>query len=661
MAPRRHSNAPIPTLLLVVDRSLSISTFVAPESVGGIFEDAVGSGDALHLLPWSDSKKVATTLKAALQGRRQHFSGWQLGTHQFDGSVLPLRNVGKAVSGAIVVGTDAAELLDLRHALRQSQEMTSSAYFVLDMASMTVNVTPAFAQIWGFDPNFTKIPFDAILERVHEEDREAFSRQQDAVALYPDLRLDYRIEHPHNGTRHLRTHGSFLRDKAGEIRRTVGTVVDITEHVLAKHTAAFLASHDPLTGLLNRKVFIDLLKDSTANSEDRASLIIIDIDRFAQINDVAGHAIGDRLLCAVAERLQFLEKLGHSVARLGADEFACLLIESKGSATADRIVESLRQRLDVPFSIDENQYFIHTTIGVAEYPKDGSGDLLLQNAGIALLSAKSSARGSVAKYHSDLERKLSARSRIERDLTRAIEREQFEMFYQPVINAATGQMIGAEALLRWKHPDLGLLTPDSFLNVAEESDAVVSIGRWTIERACRDAIELRGRLGKEMRLNVNVSPRHVQSSALVDDVTSALSSSGWSASQLQLEVTEQLLIADIPSAASTLRQLRGHGVTVAIDDFGTGYNTLSYLKSYPVSCIKIDRAFVRDAESDDYSRAICRSVTALAESLDMNLIGEGVETPGQAAFLKNIGCRELQGYHFGRPVAVSDFISAYAS
>ena len=656
MAPRRHSNAAIPTLLVVVDRSQTISTFTAPNGLGQLFERAQRAGTPVHALGWANAKAVNSALNLATNGRRHIFSGWRIDSHEFEGSVLPLPGDS---AGAIIVGTDCGELHDLRHALKQSQEMTSSAYFVLDMASMTVNVTPAFAQIWGFDPQCTRIPFDEILGRVHAEDRPAFSRQQDGVALDQELHLDYRIEHPDNGIRHLRTYGSFLRDRRGEVQRTVGTVVDITEHVLAQYTAKFLAKHDSLTGLWNRHVFIEALKESTNDPQRKASLIIIDIDRFAQINDVAGHAIGDRLLCAVADRLRFLEKLGHGVARLGADEFACLLLEPHESSEADRIVESLRQRLDVPFVVNDNQYFIHTTIGVAEYPKDGCGDLLLQNAGIALLSAKSSARGSVAKYHPDLERRLSARSRIERDLSHAIERDQFEMFYQPVIDAVSGKMTAAEALLRWKHPELGLLTPDSFLNVAEESDAVVNIGRWTIERACRDAVTMRKELGQQLRLNVNVSPRHVQSSALVDDVASALDASGWDPSELQVEVTEQLLIADIPSAASTLRQLRSRGVTVAIDDFGTGYNTLSYLKSYPVSCIKIDRAFVRDSESDDYSRAICRSVTALAESLDMNLIGEGVETSGQAAFLRTIGCRELQGYHFGRPVAMSDFIVAH--
>jgi EAL domain-containing protein (putative c-di-GMP-specific phosphodiesterase class I) len=259
------------------------------------------------------------------------------------------------------------------------------------------------------------------------------------------------------------------------------------------------------------------------------------------------------------------------------------------------------------------------------------------------------------------ERKRAARSTIEREVANALERSEFAMHYQPLIDAATGEIAAAEALLRWNHPEYGLLRPESFLRAAEQTDAVVEIGRWVVDRACKDAVTMRDAFKNRLRMNVNVSPRHVQSSTLVTDVESALKNSGWHASQLQLEVTEQLLIEDVPSAVATLESLREAGVSIAIDDFGTGYNTLSYLKSYPVSCIKIDRAFVKDAEVDDYSRAICLSVKALAQSLRMQVIGEGVETPGQAAFLRAIGCHELQGYHFGHPLAVDDFIAAHAN
>jgi EAL domain-containing protein (putative c-di-GMP-specific phosphodiesterase class I) len=337
------------------------------------------------------------------------------------------------------------------------------------------------------------------------------------------------------------------------------------------------------------------------------------------------------------------------------------LIDPKDGTVADERVAQLRDALDAPFEAGHAEFVLRTTMGVARHPTDGTGETLLQNAGMALYAAKAAARGGLLRYNPALERKMSVRSRLERDLPAAIERSEFAMFYQPLIDAANNMVIAAEALLRWHHPELGLLTPDVFLTIAEESDAVVEIGRWAIDRACRDAVRIRDSLGREVRLNVNVSPRHVQSAKLVGHVSSALEKSGWHPNQLQLEVTEQLLIEDIPSAVSTLEQLRDRGVSIAIDDFGTGYNTLSYLKSYPVSCLKIDRAFVKDAENDRYSRAICTSVAALADSLHMNVIGEGVETLGQADFLRTIGCRELQGFHFGRPVSAWDFMTLYGS
>jgi predicted signal transduction protein with EAL and GGDEF domain len=346
---------------------------------------------------------------------------------------------------------------------------------------------------------------------------------------------------------------------------------------------------------------------------------------------------------------------------LGSDEFACFLIDPKDRKLADERLQELRDALEAPFEAGHGEFVLRATMGVAQHPQDGAGETLLQNAGMALYAAKTAARGGVMRYNPALERKMSVRSRLERDLPAAIERSEFAMYYQPLMDAADNVVIATEALLRWRHPDLGLLAPGEFLTIAEESDAVVEIGRWAIDRACRDAVLIRDSLGRDVRLNVNVSPRHVQSSKLVGHVASALADSGWQPNQLQLEVTEQLLIEDVPSAVSTLEQLRDRGVSIAIDDFGTGYNTLSYLKSYPVSCLKIDRAFVKDAENDRYSRAICTSVAALADSLHMNVIGEGVETLGQADFLRTIGCRELQGFHFGQPVSAWDFMTIYGS
>lgn len=644
----------VPALFVVVDPASRVTGFDAPDGLRDALLTAVRSKRRVDTLSWAAPRAVRRAVSRALCGQRYEFSGWRLGDFVFDGAVFPLESAGGAVA---IAANDYSELYELRQALVQSEEFTLSAYFVLEPRDSMVNVTPAFATLWGFDEATARIAFAELAERVDPSDRAAFLR--DHLQCEPGAHVSgtYRVAHPHRGTRYLRTNASHVSGNGRDDERCVGIVTDVTEHVLARESAEFLERHDALTRLWNRQHFITQLE--SLPSDVTGALAIIDLDRFAQVNEVQGHAAGDAVLRTIADRMRFLERLGHWAARLGGDEFACFIFERDGSRDDERIVESLHQRLEVPFAVGERYWSVRTTIGYARAPYDASNVALLQNADMALISAKASARGSVVRYHPTLEQRVLTRGRLEADLSHAIEREEFEMFYQPVIDAKSGRVVATEALLRWNHPSLGMLLPSSFLNVAEESDHVVNIGRWSMERACRDAVTIANELGRPLRLNVNVSPRHVQSTALVADVAAALARTGWPATLLQLEVTEQLLIEDVPAAAMTLSSLRENGVSVAIDDFGTGYNTLSYLKSYPVSCLKIDRAFVRDAESDDYSRAICRSVTALAESLDMSLIGEGVETDGQARFLEAIGCQELQGFHFGRPVNVEHFIARY--
>ncbi|HUA09304.1 MAG TPA: EAL domain-containing protein [Candidatus Acidoferrales bacterium] len=476
-------------------------------------------------------------------------------------------------------------------------------------------------------------------------------------ALRGALRGRHRTLSTDVGGIHVDGHVFPLTVEDGKIVGAVFAGVDRRE----EQTVLFLSTHDPLTGLLNRHQLLQILEHYRKSNGATGALVLFDIDRFSQINEIAGQAAGDKLLRAIADRMRFLEADGHYVARVGSDEFAALMIEPKNDRVVEQRIGELRSALDAPFEAGHAEFVLRATMGLAELPRDGSGEQLLQNADMALGAAKASARGGLVRYGPALERKMSVRSRLQRDLAGAVGRSEFAMYYQPLICAESNSVKAAEALLRWQHPELGLLTPDVFLTIAEESDVVVEIGRWAIDQACRDAMLIRDSLGRDVRLNVNVSPRHVQSSRLIGHVSSALHASGWDPAALQLEVTEQLLIEDIPSAVETLERLRDRGVSIAIDDFGTGYNTLSYLKSYPVSCIKIDRAFVKDAENDRYSRAICRSVAALADSLHMNVIGEGVETTGQADFLRTIGCRELQGYHFGQPVTAWDFMTTYGT
>lgn len=645
----------VPTIVVATDSDLRVASVLGSDAIG-LEAGGMPSGALLR------------ALRAAMRGQRTELR-CRIGAAQFDGYVFPLHDERGELIGAVAAGLDASafsrterELVEVREALRHAQGVTSLAYYVVDIRSDVVTISEPFAQIWGLPPGTTEVHYADLLQRIHEEDREAFDAlRRHAIASGPSIALQCRIVRPSGELRYIRTFGSIFTGPDGKPERSVGSVFDFTDQMQAQNAVLFLSTHDPLTGLLNRHQLLEVLEHYAASGDRTGALVLFDIDRFAQINEIAGHAVGDQLLRAIADRTRFLEADGHYVARLGSDEFACLLVDPKDRKIWDERLDQLRSALEAPFETGHAEYVLRATMGIAEHPQDGVGEALLQNAGMALYAAKAAARGGLVRYNPALERKMSVRSRLERDLPSAIERSEFAMFYQPLIDAANNVVIAAEALLRWQHPELGLLTPDMFLTIAEESDAVVEIGRWAIDRACRDAVLIRGSLGRDVRLNVNVSPRHVQSSKLVGHVSNALQESGWNPGDLQLEVTEQLLIEDIPSAVSTLEQLRDSGVSIAIDDFGTGYNTLSYLKSYPVSCLKIDRAFVKDAENDRYSRAICTSVAALADSLHMNVIGEGVETLGQADFLRTIGCRELQGFHFGQPVSAWDFMTTYGS
>lgn len=651
-----------PMMLLLAGTDFTIRTAAGPPAVTKALRAA--NATRLDALPLAPARSVQSALSGALKGKQRSIR-WQFAGMSFEGCVAPLTADDGSVAGIALAGVsvlcaeERAELHDLRQAVRQAQEATSSAYYVVDLATGRVTITPAFAHILGVAESVRELSLDDFIAYVHEDDRSAFlNGRSAAIAAGDTLNIEFRVVRPDGEIRYVRAVGGFFTDDNGLALRSVGTVVDITEQVQAQSAVSFLSKRDPLTGLLNRHVLISLLAEYEENGPH--ALLMLDIDRFAAVNELAGHAVGDQLLRTVGDRFGALERYGHSVARLGGDEFAALLDCRNGEHPAE-IAANITRHLSAPYAVDDHEYLLRITSGLAVAPQDGSGTTLLHTAEMAMLAAKATSPGTTGRYDAELEQRLSARARLERDLSVALAKKQFDVYYQPVIDAARGTLCATEALLRWCHPDLGLLTPDVFLDIAEESDLLVPIGRWVMERACRDAARMRDVLKKPLRLNVNVSASQVQSAALVGDVESALDASGWTSELLQLEVTEQMLIADMSRAATTLHDLRARGVSIAIDDFGTGYNTLSYLKSYPINCIKIDRAFVRDSESDDYSRAICKTVKTLAESLRLHCIGEGVETPAQAAFLRSLGCDELQGFHFGYPAPLDEFLASSAA
>jgi diguanylate cyclase (GGDEF)-like protein len=405
-----------------------------------------------------------------------------------------------------------------------------------------------------------------------------------------------------------------------------------------------MARHDALTDLPNRILFQDKMEQALTRGEELA-VMFLDLDRFKGVNDSLGHSVGDALLCAVTARLQRVVRGVDTVARLGGDEFAIVQIDAKpndASELAARIIDTLVE----PFDILGHQVVIGTSIGIALAPADGNEpDQLLRNADMALYRAKAEGRGAYHFFQSDMDAQMQERRRLELDLRKALLAEQFELHYQPLVDVGSGEVSGFEALIRWNHPERGLVSPDQFIPVAEEIGLIVPLGDWVLKQACQEAASWPGKL----TIAVNLSAVQFRNPTLALSVISALGQSGLSPSRLELEITETVLLQDDRAVLDALHQFRDLGVRICMDDFGTGYSSLSYLRSFPFDKIKIDRSFISELGKENDAVAIIRAVMDLGSNLGMITTAEGVETEEQLAILKAEGCMQVQGYLFSRP------------
>lgn len=429
--------------------------------------------------------------------------------------------------------------------------------------------------------------------------------------------------------------------------------VDVTEKRQAEERIAYLAHHDLLTGLPNRASFSERLRASISEARARSenfALIFLDLDGFKDVNDVFGHQCGDALLGEVAAHLLHIARDAF-VARVGGDEFVIILTDGSQPDAAAALCARLLDIVSAPFQIGGNQVHVGLSIGVALFPNDGADEeKLLANADAALYRAKADGRGRMRFFDADLDAQLQERQLLKRDLAYALQRAELHLYFQPQA-ALDGAIIGFEALLRWLHPSRGMVSPATFIPLAEESGLIVPIGAWVLEEACREAVKWR----PNMRLSVNLSPIQFQSTNVQLLVHQVLFDTGLAPSRLELEITEGVLINDHSRALATLRGLKALGVRISMDDFGTGYSSLSYLQSFPFDRIKIDRSFVMNLEKNLHSAVIVRTIIGLGRGLGIPVTAEGVETEAQQEFLKAEGCNELQGYFIGRPRRISDY------
>lgn len=445
-----------------------------------------------------------------------------------------------------------------------------------------------------------------------------------------------------------------VRDDGGNVSHYVAAQYDITANKRYESELEFQTNRDALTGLANRNLLRDRLEQAISYAYRYGHpiwVLFVDLDRFKFINDTLGHQAGDVLLKAVATRVQSSVRDTDTVARMGGDEFVLVLPERMDAGLSTGIVKRIMDAIAQPLTIEGHEFFISCSIGLSVYPSDGTTpEELIKHADVAMYRAKETGRNNFQFYTSEMNERALERLRIEGDLRNALERNEFVLYYQPQVDLRTREIVGVEALIRWQHPELGMVAPMRFIGLAEETGLIVPIGAWAIHEACRQArLWQQNGLG-HLRVAVNLSARQFSQQDLVDTVATALNESGLAPQYLEIELTESLVMADVDHAIGILRELKALGVKLSIDDFGTGYSSLSYLKRFPIDVLKIDRSFVNDITIDPDDAAIVTSIISLAHSLRLQVIAEGVETIEQLSYLRKHECDQIQGYFFSRPI-----------
>ncbi|PYQ17471.1 MAG: diguanylate cyclase [Acidobacteria bacterium] len=637
--------------------------------VGGSAGSLVGR-KLIEMAHPEDAGALADCLRVAVDTRAEAAFRVTAG----DGS---WRNLELAAAPLVVPGDPVAVIAEARDvterrredaALRRSEERYALAtrgaddgIWDWDLAADRIEYSPRWKAMVGAEEDQISDRPSEWFDRVHPEDLDAL--RADIAAHLQGESTRFHNEHRLLGRdgSHVwvLSRGAAIRDEQGQARRLTGTTTDITERKAAEQLLQHLAVHDALTGLPNRKAFLDRLFRSLRRAQRAGgyqfAILFLDLDRFKLVNDSLGHVTGDQLLISLAARLTDCLRPGDLVAHLGGDEFGLLVDHLQSPFDASHVAERVQKALTAPFKVGGQEVFASASIGVAfsasgyERPED-----LLRDADTAMYRAKSLGSGRTQIFDQEMHTRALARFMLETDLRRALERREFCLRYQPVVSLRTGRIGGFEALVRWNHPERGLLLPADFLSVAEETGVVVPMTSWILKEACsqiRAWQALPG--GASLSISVNLASPDVAQPEVVEAVWEALSASGLAGRHLRLEITESTIMKDLEGVIPLLLALKDLGIGIDIDDFGTGYSSLSYLHRLPTDALKVDRSFVGRSESPGEA-AIVRTIVELAHSLDRQVIAEGIETAAQLSLLRSLRCEYGQGFHFSRPLTPGD-------
>ncbi len=575
---------------------------------------------------------------------------------------FPYLNERGEIVGVLVFAMDITERRRAEDALRETAERYALAalgandgLWDWDLKNNEIYFSPRWKAMLGFSDEIGASPKEWF-ERIHSDDRFRFDGELQAHLRgeTPHFMVESRLRHRDGTYRWMLTRGIAVPGENGEPLRMAGSQTDITEQKTAEQRLQHEAIHDVLTGLPNRALFMDLLGRSLGRSRRRIdylfAVLFLDLDRFKMINDSLGHMIGDQLLIAMARRLERCLRPGDVVARLGGDEFSILLDDIHDVSDATRIADRIQNELRQPFQLGGQEVFTTASIGIAlsETSYDRPDDLL-RDSDTAMYRAKAMGKACHQVFDAAMHSRAVALLRLETDLRRAMERNEFVLFYQPTVCLRSGRIHGVEALIRWLHPERGLVLPDDFIPHAEETGLIIPIGNWVLEEACRKMREWH-REFPHLTISVNLSVKQFTQSQLSLQVQNTLYETGLNPNCLMLEITESMLMENPESTATMLEQLKRLDVKIHIDDFGTGYSSLSYLHRFPIDTLKIDRSFVSRMAAVNENLEIVRTIVTLAHNLGMDVIAEGVETAEQLAQLRALECERAQGYYFSEPV-----------
>ncbi len=508
------------------------------------------------------------------------------------------------------------------------------------------------------------------LKIVHPDDKQMVEESLHAAQHRGEgFGIDFRIVLANGDTRVVHAQAEVAHDDAGKPIRISGTIQDISERKKAEEQIQHLALHDGLTGLPNRLLFeeqVDKALAAAQRLDQKLATLFFDLDRFKNINDSLGHHVGDALLKEVAKRVTHclrksdymvrgaMETSDNTMARMGGDEFTVLLPNLSHAEDAARVARRIMEALAIPFQVSGSEVFVSASIGIALYPIDGSDvATLIKNSDAAMYHAKNEGRNNYQFFTESMNKEAAAKLSLENDLRKAVSEEQLVLYYQPQIDIATRNIFGVEALIRWRHPQRGLVPPVEFIPLAEERGLIVAISEWVLRTACAQAQAWHQSGLRKITVAVNMASPSFKQENLLQVVTDALEGSGLEAKYLELEVTESIMVHDMKTVLPTLKALKDIGIHLSIDDFGTGYSSLSYLQYFPIDALKIDQTFVSDIDENRGS-AIVRAIIAMSASLNLTVIAEGVETERQAKFLLENGCHKMQGYLFSGPLPVDE-------